>query len=320
MTFVKITGLKDQLGRSRHLGVDVLTPPASGGLAQSALDADFFLIEVLRRSRPQSVVGEVVEAREGSFQSWLDDHDNAAEVTRFDVDNLCNTREGSGTPWLPASVFMRNPDLESFADLLVSNLDEDKKKRIEAVDLKTQALIAGGFTFVDPVDVIAEPGTGYAAGDEVTVLGGTGTRATGIVTKVSAEGAVEELVITNTGDYSKFPTGAFPSTSGGAGSGLQVRFVGAGTAMVGETFSLSPNAQVTFMGMNSAKDLLTYPLRVNNLDDSAVIGLSTPAAVGAFYLAGITRVRAALDTGTTLKEAIMAAGTAEDLAAVVDDR
>lgn len=87
-----------------------------------------------------------------------------------------------------------------------------------------------------------------------------------------------------------------------------------------KTFSLSSSAQSTLSNTFIAREMLTYPVRWNTLDDLDAHNLVDANDVTAMYAAGVTAVRAALDGGTALKDLVRAATTMEALGAIVDPR
>lgn len=96
--------------------------------------------------------------------------------------------------------------------------------------------------------------------------------------------------------------------------------IAAGFAHSGKVFSLSLEAQSYWTNMYQAREMLTYPLRVNTLDDGDAHDVADVAEVSAMYGAAVEAVRAALAGGTSLKDAVRAATTVAEVAAVVDTR
>jgi hypothetical protein len=96
--------------------------------------------------------------------------------------------------------------------------------------------------------------------------------------------------------------------------------IAAGFEYNSKTFCLSPNAQVTYLGMHAAKDILTYPVLINTLDDKTVESLADSSEVEAFFAASVAAVRSHLDGGTALKQAIEAATDEVSIDAVEDNR
>lgn len=90
----------------------------------------------------------------------------------------------------------------------------------------------------------------------------------------------------------------------------------------GMRFSCSLEAQSRALGMDQLRNdpLFTYPVKWNNSDDTNRIELATADVVHAFVLTGIGFYRAAIDSGTTLKDAVRAATTLDDLSTIVDSR
>ena len=72
-------------------------------------------------------------------------------------------------------------------------------------------------------------GGGYAPGDTLTVVGGTGTAATFVVATVGGGGAVTGVTLTSPGDYSALPTNPVATTTSGAGTGCQLQLVFGGS-------------------------------------------------------------------------------------------
>lgn len=89
----------------------------------------------------------------------------------------------------------------------------------------------------------------------------------------------------------------------------------------GTVLSLSMAAQTNIANAFIAKDLLTYPLRWNALnDEDEPISLANAAAVTAMYGTALAAKRAALDAGTALKDEVREATTVAELDAIVDTR
>ena len=88
----------------------------------------------------------------------------------------------------------------------------------------------------------------------------------------------------------------------------------------GKTFSLSDNAQRTFLGMYVTRATATYPISIPTLDDTGVESLADSLAVEAFYSAMESTLRSALESGVALKQQVMAAATEADVKAVQDNR
>jgi len=74
-------------------------------------------------------------------------------------------------------------------------------------------------TTVQPANL----GSGYALGNILTVVGGTGTAATYRVESVDAAGAVTAISVLSSGDYTVQPTSPMQTTTNGAGTGCRLR-------------------------------------------------------------------------------------------------
>lgn len=93
-------------------------------------------------------------------------------------------------------------------------------------------------------------------------------------------------------------------------------------ASSGQFFSLSIEGQTRVHGVMSLRNDPTwvYPVRWNTVDDLGVHELKDAAEVEAFFHSGANTLRARVDSGTELKNAVRAAQTLEEVAAVVDGR
>lgn len=240
MTFVRVDKPDRLTVRSVVKDVIIHVPLTAGGLEQRQEDADFFIIEFLRRATPSGLVGEVVENNAGSFSAWVAAHDRAQEVAAGDVAALRGTVEEEGQyPWIPSAPYS-DPAITTLVQLLDDNPAPARLAKYASIDQRTQEIIAAGFDFTQ--------------------------------------------------------------------------------SSVTTRHSLSQNAQTTYLGMYTARDLLSYPVEVNTLDDSGVVSLADEAAVAAFYAAGIAHVRSVLDAGTALKAQVTAATTEQAVYDISDDR
>jgi hypothetical protein len=88
----------------------------------------------------------------------------------------------------------------------------------------------------------------------------------------------------------------------------------------GKTFSLEPDAKTLWLGMVVAKDMLTYPVRCNTVDDEDYVDLVDADAIVAFYATAMGMVKALEDSGTVLKDQVRAATTMAEVEAVEDNR
>lgn len=95
--------------------------------------------------------------------------------------------------------------------------------------------------------------------------------------------------------------------------------IAAGFQYSGMTFSLSPEAQVTWIGMYNAKGNIT-PVEVGNIDDTGTLVLNSKTEVDDFYEAAQAAVLAARTSGLALKKSVIAATTEAGVDAIVDTR
>ena len=90
----------------------------------------------------------------------------------------------------------------------------------------------------------------------------------------------------------------------------------------GFIFSLSPMAQTSLLGLESAADnpAFVYPVSWNSIDDENVFSIPDAATAHAFYLTALGTIRAWKDSGTAIKDQVRAATTPAEVAAVQDNR
>lgn len=89
-------------------------------------------------------------------------------------------------------------------------------------------------------------GSGYVAGDTLTVVGGTGTAATFVVATTGGGGSVTGVTLATPGDYTVLPTNPVATTTSGGGTGcqLQLYFGGSGCTL-NATWSVKSVAVLT---------------------------------------------------------------------------
>jgi len=97
------------------------------------------------------------------------------------------------------------------------------------------------------------------------------------------------------------------------------RVVDRGFAYGGHTFSASLAAQVKWAGAYVAREALTYPLQLPDIDN-ALVELPDAAAVAGAYGALVQHVQAVLASGAVLKQRLKDAASEGELNAIVDDR
>lgn len=94
--------------------------------------------------------------------------------------------------------------------------------------------------------------------------------------------------------------------------------IAGGFSFDGQRFSLSYQAQTNWISLAALKDILTFPINVTTNTDTSYS--MTADKVPSFLGAGAYVVASAIGSGRTLKIAINAASTQDDLDAVVDTR
>lgn len=87
-----------------------------------------------------------------------------------------------------------------------------------------------------------------------------------------------------------------------------------------KTFSLSKNAQTNLLGLKLNKDVLTYPKRWNNIDDTDFYDITDATDAENFHLSAMNTWTGHVDSGTTLKDSVRAATDKAGVDAVVDNR
>jgi hypothetical protein len=98
--------------------------------------------------------------------------------------------------------------------------------------------------------------------------------------------------------------------------------IAAGFSFAGKVFSLSLPSQSKYLAIDALRfdAALQYPIRLNSIDDTDVYNITDANVLHGFFLTGVGTYRAHLDSGTTLKNAVRAATTIEEVAAIVDSR
>lgn len=85
-------------------------------------------------------------------------------------------------------------------------------------------------------------------------------------------------------------------------------------------FSLSETAQLNLIGVEIKKNDQILPLTFNNIDNTDTLTLTTPAEVGALFMAALGTKKAHLDSGTALKDQVRAAVDFAAVDTIVDTR
>ncbi|WP_294260814.1 SGNH/GDSL hydrolase family protein [uncultured Sphingomonas sp.] len=131
--------------------------------------------------------------------------------------------------WNGASSWAIEVDGERLAPATVAQFTNAGGNRYLRVDFSddVQSFVTG--------PTIAAGGSGYAIGDELTVVGGTnnGRPLIAVVTGLGASGAVSTVYVKDFGAYTAFPAAGAATTTNGAGTGATLTL--SGTAYSGHT-------------------------------------------------------------------------------------
>lgn len=88
----------------------------------------------------------------------------------------------------------------------------------------------------------------------------------------------------------------------------------------GETFSLSLQAQANLQDLYARRASLSWPMVVENINDTATVTLNDQTEGGAFYTAAYNTIVGHRATGKALKDQVRSASTIVELDAIVDNR
>lgn len=90
----------------------------------------------------------------------------------------------------------------------------------------------------------------------------------------------------------------------------------------GNIFSLSSTAQTNILALDHSKDdpALTYPISYNTIDDLNSFDVPDSATMHNMYLTALATKKGAVDSGTTLKDAVRSAVDEAGVDAVIDNR
>lgn len=88
----------------------------------------------------------------------------------------------------------------------------------------------------------------------------------------------------------------------------------------GLVFNLSQESQIRFHGCDYARDLLSYPIQWQTLDDNSQLSVTDATMMHNFFLSAFSALRSLIDSGTALKKQIADATTKAEVDAVVDTR
>ncbi len=87
-----------------------------------------------------------------------------------------------------------------------------------------------------------------------------------------------------------------------------------------ETFSGSDAAQRSLTAAYAGRDLVAYPLKWLTADDSVSLSIADATELATFYTVALGAMLAHRASGSTLKEAVRAAGTEDAINLIVDSR
>ena len=95
-----------------------------------------------------------------------------------------------------------------------------------------------------------------------------------------------------------------------------------GFAYNGLVFSLSQNAQINILGMDSTRDdpAMTYPIEYSTLDDLAHYSVVDADDLHAMYLTALGTKKYFVDSGTILKDAVRSAVDEQAVELIIDNR
>lgn len=83
--------------------------------------------------------------------------------------------------------------------------------------------------------------------------------------------------------------------------------------------SLSPEAQAKLLSYDAQRESLTYPVVFNTIDDDGTVEVKDAGSLHSLALAAVTTLRAAVDSGTLLKQKVRSTDTSS-VRAIADDR
>lgn len=96
--------------------------------------------------------------------------------------------------------------------------------------------------------------------------------------------------------------------------------VAKGFAFGNARLSLSPEAQAKLLSYDTQRESLTYPVVFNTIDDDGTVEVKDAGSLHSLALAAITALRAAVDSGTLLKQKVRSMADVKSIREVVDDR
>ena len=97
------------------------------------------------------------------------------------------------------------------------------------------------------------------------------------------------------------------------------KLIAGGFTFGGKIFSLSIPAQVSWLGLYTFKDMLTYPYPVTTLDDATYL-VQSADDMSTFAVTGVSAIDTHKTSGRILKAEVNACTTIAEVIAIVDDR
>jgi hypothetical protein len=191
-----------------------------------------------------------------------------------EINNLASMAPGSGD--LSTIDWISQPYYPQFCATLANAIQlEEANMRYEQIILNleiyaTLQRIYKQATTAPVVDsaVIVTGGTGYAVDDIVTIVGGTFTVAAQFkVLTVSGTGAVLTMSLSNSGNYTVFPTNPVSTTDSGAGTGLTL------TLTTGSANQDTPATSISFNLVFDQNAYIYYPLQPTFTPEQAITRL-----------------------------------------------
>ena len=98
------------------------------------------------------------------------------------------------------------------------------------------------------------------------------------------------------------------------------KIINGGYNYAGFTFPLSQNGQINLLGMITAKDFLTYPISLNNINDTSVYQIQDATDLSNLYMTALGTKKAILDSGTALKTQVNNAVDELAVSLIIDNR
>jgi hypothetical protein len=206
-------------------------------------------------------------------------------------------------------------------EVVINSSGNLRRELAKKADRLTKSLILSGYECPFPGEV-QDDGTGYSVGDKVSLSGGEfSSPARFIVLAVGGSGEVFGIQVIDRGDYSVIPSNP-AATTGGKGSGLTIDvFQNSdrwGTALGGEIYSFSTEAQANLLNASFNKDNIRYPIYFPNTDNTAFTEVSDSDGIAKLYDCAFREKASTLTAGAMVKKSISEAAD-DDTAQLISD-